>query len=203
MAPGADPGEKLLGVDHPHNPLVHRMLDGDESAAGELVRRYDEMSSIWVEWTAGHAAHYTAALEAGLTHLSPHGSVLELAAGTGVGTVALRRWGARVTAVEPVASMIDEADPRDAALVQASSFALPFRPRAFDLIVGLNAVMSASETLRVLRPGGVVLWCYSFAEDTPVFVPPQVLVDHLGLPAVAQRVGPGMWIRLGAAETDR
>ena len=194
--PDRKPRELLLGTRHPHNPLVHRMLDGSEHAARELATRYEAMADIWAAWTDEHREYYAAPLREAARRIPSGSSVLELSAGTGVGTRALEALRLCPVAVEPVERMAREIGLDDMRVVIASAFELPFREQGFDVVAGLNAVMSVAEVIRVSRPNGTLIWCYSFGEDTPVYVAPTTLAEAFACPATAQRVGPGMWIRL-------
>jgi SAM-dependent methyltransferase len=188
--------EQLLGADHPHNPLVHRAMQDDEAAHAELVERYGDMADIWTAWTAAHADYYTMPLDRSLDRL-PDGAVLELSAGTGAGTKALVAGGLRPICTEPTLPMaVELAALGIAPVVAAVSVDLPFHDGSFDAVVGLNAILAVDEVRRVLRPNGSLLWCYSFAESTPVFVSPELLSAAFRRPAVARRVGPGLWVHI-------
>ena len=97
--------------------------------------------------------------------------VLDYGCGHGMAAVVLARRGARVTAFDLSAGYVAEARRRAAAngvavaLVQADGERLPFADASFDRIWG-NAILhhldieqAARELDRVLRPGGVVVFC--------------------------------------------
>lgn len=189
------PSEHLLGIAHPHNPLVRRILWGDRTAEAELVGRYEALHPIWTSWAAEHEQCYTLPLEAALASCAP-AVTLEISAGTGQATPLVSSVASTLVCSEPSSYMANELLARTGALVVRAASLLPFADASFDRIVGLNAVPCASELRRVLVPGGAVTLCYSFAEQTPVFVEPLELSRALGLSAVCQRVGFGMAVVL-------
>lgn len=151
--------------------------------------------------------------------------VLDVGCGMGIEFANFQRWGATLGGLFGVDLMLPRlvaAHTRTGvAVIQASGAALPCRDASFDL-VSQNVVFSsivdadtrratAAEMLRVLRPGGHVLWydaCRSRADD-PHFRPvpraevldlfPGVawtfrsLTSDVGIAARAQRLlGPGV-----------
>jgi SAM-dependent methyltransferase len=105
--------------------------------------------------------------------------VLDLGCGHGMASVVLARRGARVTACDLSAWYVAEAAERArvngvagrVALIQASAEELPFRDGSFDGVWG-NAILhhldlrrAASEIRRVLRPGGVGVFCEPWGEN--------------------------------------
>jgi SAM-dependent methyltransferase len=103
--------------------------------------------------------------------------VLDYGCGHGMAAVVLARRGARVTAFDLSAGYLAEAGRRAAAngvpvdLVQADGQRLPFADASFDRVWG-NAVlhhldidMAGRELLRVLRPGGVAVFCEPWGEN--------------------------------------
>nr|WP_243745345.1 class I SAM-dependent methyltransferase [Streptomyces hainanensis] len=93
--------------------------------------------------------------------------VLDVGAGTGLGTRPMLLRGARITAAEPGPGMAAQLRAHLPAvrLVRANGNALPFAPDAFDLVTYAQAfhwtdpAKAIPEALRVLRPGGALaLW---------------------------------------------
>jgi 2-polyprenyl-3-methyl-5-hydroxy-6-metoxy-1,4-benzoquinol methylase len=97
--------------------------------------------------------------------------VLDFGCGHGMASVVLARRGARVTAFDLSPAYLTEAGQRARAnemaidFVQADGARLPFADTAFDRVWG-NAVLhhldvgiAARELFRVLRPGGVAVFC--------------------------------------------
>ncbi|HEX6533929.1 MAG TPA: class I SAM-dependent methyltransferase [Gemmatimonadaceae bacterium] len=108
--------------------------------------------------------------------------VLEVGCGSGQWLRALVQWGARpehVTGIDLQLGRLAEARSRCAGgvgLAAASGASLPFADGTFDAVLQSTVFTSildpavrravAGEMLRVLRPGGVVLW-YDFLVDNP------------------------------------
>jgi len=99
--------------------------------------------------------------------IGPSTKLLDLGCGTGNAALEAARRGARVTAVDPAARLLEVTRQRAAAegltieTALAGAAALPFEDAAFDAVVSVfamifapDAVAAATETVRVLRPGG-------------------------------------------------
>jgi len=131
------------------------------------------------------------------------GDILEIGVGTGLN---LRHYGpgARVTGIEPAATLLRAAVPRARpcgyALVQASAAALPFPDDAFDAVVSPLVfcsiptpllMPSLAELRRVLRPGG------------RLFLLEHTRTGRPRLDAAIDRCAP-LWLRLsGGCHLDR
>jgi SAM-dependent methyltransferase len=103
--------------------------------------------------------------------------VLDYGCGHGMASVVLAHRGANVTAMDLSAGYLAEACRRSAAnaavieTVQADAHQLPFPAAAFDCVWG-NAVLhhldlriAGVELRRVLRPGGVAVFCEPWGEN--------------------------------------
>jgi 2-polyprenyl-3-methyl-5-hydroxy-6-metoxy-1,4-benzoquinol methylase len=103
--------------------------------------------------------------------------VLDFGCGHGMAAVVLARRGACVTAFDLSFGYIDEARMRAAAnsvaidFIGADGHRLPFADGSFDRIWGnavlhhLDISMAAGELCRVLRPGGIVVFCEPWGEN--------------------------------------
>jgi 2-polyprenyl-3-methyl-5-hydroxy-6-metoxy-1,4-benzoquinol methylase len=103
--------------------------------------------------------------------------VLDYGCGHGMAAVVLARRGARVTALDLSFGYIQEARARAAANAVTAAFAqadaerLPFAAGSFDRVWGsailhhLDIAVAARELRRVLRPGGVGVFCEPWGEN--------------------------------------
>ena len=104
-------------------------------------------------------------------------SALDFGCGHGMAAVVLARRGARVTAFDLSGGYLDEASRRAEAngvrvtFVRADGERLPFADGAFDRVWGsavlhhLDLTRAAAELRRVLRPGGVAVFCEPWGEN--------------------------------------
>ncbi|MGQ4495313.1 class I SAM-dependent methyltransferase [Dermabacteraceae bacterium P13095] len=120
--------------------------------------------------------------------------VLDLAAGTGTSTAALRQSGLDAIAADFSEGMMAEGRKRypDIEFVKADAMALPFADNEFDgatMSFGLRNVkdhrVALAELARVVRPGGVVVICEFSGPTNPVFA--KVYFEYLmrALPRVS------------------
>jgi SAM-dependent methyltransferase len=104
-------------------------------------------------------------------------NVLDYGCGHGMAAVVMARRGARVTAFDLSPGYLGEVTRRALAndvhveCVQADGHRLPFADRSFDRIWG-NAVLhhldmatAAREVWRILRPGGIAVFCEPWGEN--------------------------------------
>lgn len=101
--------------------------------------------------------------------------VLDFGCGHGMAAVVLARRGANVTAFDLSPGYVAEAKRRAAAnnvwidIIAADGHTLPFADRSFDAVWGhavlhhLDVAIAAGEIRRVLRPGGIAVFCEPWA----------------------------------------
>jgi SAM-dependent methyltransferase len=109
--------------------------------------------------------------------LMPSAEVLDLGAGTGKLTRVLARHFASVTAVEPDAEM--RALIRDAEALEGSAEAIPIGDTSVDGVFCAEAFhwfdwpVALREIARVLRPGGILVLCFSEPDGGPYIPLPE------------------------------
>jgi SAM-dependent methyltransferase len=105
--------------------------------------------------------------------------VLDYGCGHGMASVVLARRGAKVTAFDLSPLYLEEARERagvngvseQVAFVQAAGEQLPFANASFDAVWGnailhhLHLPMAAAELARVIKPGGVAVFCEPWGEN--------------------------------------
>jgi SAM-dependent methyltransferase len=153
---------------------------------GATRRQFGSLAQGW-EGRIGPEA--LAPLEAALDRLSePPTKALDVGTGTGkAARVVARRFpGAEIVGVDLAPEMVEEAKrllpPELAGRVSfqvADGSSLPFEQGAFDLVVLQNVIPFFAELSRVVRPGGRVVFAFSWGPDTPIWVPPEKLRARL------------------------
>src|SRR3954468_13231199 len=143
---------------------VAQMFDG-------VARRYDRTNSVL---TMGYDRRWR---EMTRKALDPKAGerILDLAAGTGVSTVAFARTGAWCVSADFSVGMLRGGQAREVPKVAADAMHLPFADNSFDavtVVFGLrnfhNTVVALAEMARVVKPGGRLLICEF---STPRFKP--------------------------------
>jgi SAM-dependent methyltransferase len=155
-------------------------------------------------WDAHLRPDHLAPLAAALEWIPPPARALDLCTGSGAAArlLAERYRTASVVAIDFSADMIGEARRLTRGLGiryrVGDAAALPFGAEAFDLIVAVNAFVFWNEVTRVLAAGGALVIEYSNAEQTPIYLPPDEVKQHLlrtGNYAFQDgRSGRGVWI---------
>ncbi|OZM80625.1 demethylmenaquinone methyltransferase [Pseudonocardia sp. MH-G8] len=179
---------------------VAAMFDG-------VARRYDITNTVL---SAGQDRRWRRLTREALG-LRPGERALDLAAGTVVSTVELRRSGAWCVAADFSLGMLQAGAHRDVPKVAADALHLPFRDGAFDaatISFGLRNVADTDRALaelaRVTRPGGRLVVCeFSRPTVAPFRAAYHVGLEHV-LPAIARRVSsnPEAYTYLGESIRD-
>jgi demethylmenaquinone methyltransferase / 2-methoxy-6-polyprenyl-1,4-benzoquinol methylase len=193
-------------------PLVSRAdLDKDPHDVAAMfdgvARRYDLTNTVL---TAGQDRRWRRLAREALA-LQPGERVLDLAAGTAVSTVELRRSGAWCVAADFSLGMLRAGAQRPVPKVAADALHLPFRDGVFDAVTisfGLrnfaDTDVALAELARVTRPGGRLVVC-EFGRPTfaPFRMAYYVGLEHV-LPAIARRVSsnPEAYMYLGESIRD-
>jgi SAM-dependent methyltransferase len=151
-----------------------------------MRKQFDAIAGTWDTMRAAdHLASYEVALEA----IDPQPArALDLGTGTGQGAFAIARRfpDAEVVGVDLATAMLAEAErktPDDlrsrVRFVEADASALPFPNDSFGLVAHANMIPFFDELVRVLEPGGQVLFAFSLGAGTPIYVPAERLRAEL------------------------
>jgi malonyl-CoA O-methyltransferase len=151
-----------------------------------LRRQFDTLASGWDNRIGPEGLiPLGAALD---TLREPPRRVLDLGTGTGKAArvVARRFSAAEVVGVDLSPEMIEQANellPGELAgrvrFQVGDASALPLEDASFDLVVLMNMIPFFEELARVTAPGGHVLFAFSFGDETPIYVPAEILRARL------------------------
>ena len=187
-----------FGSDHPMRTVTQQIGSGDgwsSERASFVAGVFDELS---VGWHEDHSSGLRLApLEDALDRgdLGP-GRLVEIGCGTGAATE-------RISARRPVAAALDLspkmlalADLSVAPFVRADAGALPLAAGSVDVMVLVNMFMFATSYDRVLAPDGQFVWISTMGDETPIYLPPEEVVDLLPghWTATGSYAGTGLWL---------
>ena len=192
-----------FGSDHPMRTVTEQIGDGDGwslERASFVAGVFDELS---VDWHAEHSAEVRLApLEDALDRgaLGP-GRLVEIGCGTGAATerIAARRPVSAALDLSP--KMLALTDPAVAPFVRADASALPLATGSVDVMVLVNMFMFAASYDRVLAPGGRFVWISTMGDETPIYFPPDEVMELLPgrWTATGSYAGTGFWLVARAA----
>jgi ubiquinone/menaquinone biosynthesis C-methylase UbiE len=209
-----------------------------ERIKAEYARRSRDIPSDFYSWARPenffmHVGTARAAIQA-LAHAGRFPldrlTIADIGCGSGTWLVEFMQWGAdpgRLSGIDLDAARIETARRRlpEACLFEGEASRLPWPDESFDLVTQFTTFTSildrdlkvaiAAEMLRVLKPGGLVLW-YDFrlnnprnpnvrgigrAELLPLFPECQTRIARLTLaPPLARTLVPISWMVASAAE---
>lgn len=158
----------------------------------EVAALFDSMAD---HWTADHDSprRRMPLLDALDRGDLPTGPVVEVGAGTGIGTSVLLERFDLVVPIDLSLEMLHHAPvPRR---VRADSCCLPVRSGAAAVVVLVNMLLFPGEVDRILAPGGAVVWVNTVGERTPIHLSPTEVAEALPgrWEGVASRAGDGLW----------
>ena len=187
-----------FGSDHPMRTVTEQIGGGDgwsPERASFVAGVFDELS---VGWHADHSSDLRLApLEDALDRGDlPPGCLVEIGCGTGAATerIAARRPVAAALDLSP--RMLALADLSLAPFVRADAGALPLAAGSLDVMVLVNMFMFAEEYDRVLAPEGRFVWISTMGDETPIYLPPEEVMELLPghWKATGSNAGTGLWL---------
>ena len=153
---------------------------------------FDDMAADWgSRFSEEREASILDALDRGAV---AGGTVIELGAGSGLGTARLVERFDDVIALDLSMEMLRH-QPDLAPKVRADASILPFPDAVADVLVLVNMLLFPSEIDRVLAKGGAMLWINTNGHETPIHLSPEAVVAALpgSWDATAGRAGTGLW----------
>ena len=187
-----------FGSDHPMRTVTRQIGGGDgwsPERATFVAGVFDELS---VGWHADHSSDVRMApLEDALERGDlGSGRLVEIGCGTGAGTerIAARRPVSAAMDLSP--RMLALADRNLAPFVRADAAALPLAAASVDVMVLVNMFLFAQEYARVLAPEGQFVWISTMGDETPIYLPPEEVIDLLPghWTATGSYAGTGLWL---------
>lgn len=164
------------------------------SLAAHVAGFFDELAPGWGQDRSARSEVLVDALDRGLP-AEVREPVLELGAGTGVGTRALVDRFDRVLAADLSTEMLVRLEAPGASRILADARRLPVPDAAVGLLVAVNMFLFADEVRRVLSADGAFVWVNSIGGRTPIHLRSDRVVDALGdgFSGVASTAGWGTW----------
>ncbi|MXV97670.1 MAG: class I SAM-dependent methyltransferase [Acidimicrobiaceae bacterium] len=192
-----------FGSDHPMRTVTEQIGAGDgwsPERASFVAGVFDELS---VGWHADHSSDLRLApLEDALDRGEVgRGRLVEIGCGTGAATERIATRGPVAAALDLSPRMLALADSSVAPFVRADASALPLATGSVDVMVLVNMFMFAAEYDRALAPGGRFVWISTMGDETPIYLPPQEVMEFLPgrWTAIGSYAGTGFWLVARAA----
>jgi SAM-dependent methyltransferase len=165
--------------------------------AREAVDRYAELAPVWNDERGGYRPVPVADALARGGPL-PDGWCVEVGSGTGLLTPLLARVWPRVVSLDLSPDMLRRATGPRRVLADASR--LPLAGGRAAAVVLADVPLFATEVVRVLGPGGVVVWSNALGVDAPHHVPVDMVLAALrrasggaAWSGVTAEAGWGLW----------
>lgn len=186
----------VFGSESPMRTVTETVAFDD---AWDTVRR-DKVQALFdgmaADWSGGHGSPERSApiIDALDRAAMPGGRVVELGAGSGLGTAEIVARYDDVIALDLSLAMLQQ-QPDLAPLVQADASVLPFPDASVDLLILVNMLLFPAEVDRVLADGGGLLWINTMGHETPIHLSAEDVVTALPgqWAARASRAGTGTW----------
>ena len=102
---------------------------------------------------------------------------MDLGAGTGLATQILINKFESVVALDISKEMIKNSVVLGTPQVCADGSRLPFASNSIDVFLAMNMILFPQEIERCLKAEGFLVWISSRGSDTPIYLPPEEVVD--------------------------
>ena len=144
--------------------------------AEEVKKLFDEKALEWSS-TRNIPARGIPVLDA-LERGEVYGKrVVDLGAGTGLATQILVNNFESVVALDISKEMIKNSITPETPQVCADSNRLPFASNSIDVFLMMNMILFPNEIERCLKAKGFLVWISSRGPDTPIYLPPEEVID--------------------------
>jgi SAM-dependent methyltransferase len=190
--------------DHPMRMVTNEMAAGAPFGAAQAAAVRSLFDSMAEGWHSHDVPERLVALEDALERAElPGGVLVELGAGTGIGTRVITRFRPVDAAIDLSAGMLAQAPPGMAPWTRADASCLPLADHSVDVLVLLNMLLFPAEVDRVLAAGGSLVWVNTVGEATPIHLSAEAVVEALpgGWHADASRAGSGTWCVVRRSES--
>ena len=194
-APGTVTDLPVFGSESPIRKVTEAVAFDDAWDVERRDKVRDLFDGMAAEWGSRFSEEREASILDALDRGGPlGGKVIELGAGSGLGTARLVERFDDVIALDLSMEMLRH-QPDLAPKVRADASILPFADDAADALVLVNMLLFPAEVDRVLAPGGTIVWINTHGHETPIHLSPEAVVAALpgAWSATAGRAGTGLW----------
>ena len=142
----------------------------------EVKKLFDEKASEW-STTRNIPSRGIPVLDA-LERGEVYGEkVVDLGAGTGLATQLLVNKFESVVALDISKEMIKNSVTPETPQVCADGGCLPFASNSIDVFLVMNMILFPNEIERCLKDEGFLVWVSSRGPETPIYLPPEEVID--------------------------
>lgn len=185
-----------VGTGHPMRQVTEDVATDIDTWTPELAQLvaafFDDMAPTWAEGRTDRNTVLADALDRG----GPlRGPVVEIGAGTGIGTAVLADRFDHVVAGDLSGEMLGLLPSELASRVRLDASRLPFARGSVGTLVCVNMFLFAPEVRHVLAPGGALVWVNSIGTRTPIHLSAEAVASALGddFDVVASEADWGTW----------
>ena len=156
--------------------------------AEEVKKLFDEKALEWSS-TRNIPARGIPVLDA-LERGEVYGKrVVDLGAGTGLATQILVNNFESVVALDISKEMIKNSVTPETPQVCADGDCLPFASNSIDAFLVMNMILFPNEIERCLRDEGFLVWISSRGPETPIYLPPEEVIELMSVNSEASWFG--------------
>ena len=189
---------ETFGSDHPMRTVTEQIGAGDGWSPERAAFVADVFDQLSVGWHADHSSDLRLApLDDALDRGDlGSGRLVEIGCGTGSATERIAARRRVVAALDLSPRMLAQADQRVAPFVRADAGSLPLAAGSVDVLVLVNMFMFAASYDRVLAPDGQFVWISTMGDETPIYFPPEQVLELMPgrWTATGSHAGTGFWL---------